>query len=211
MSARALGLIGLLGGLGGAINAALCYMEWPVPVGEGMFAPIFHWHIIPAGALHGSVLVLMAVAFARMLYRRSLPLRLCGAGVAGWLAGWLSWIPLSVSFGEDSFEMTWRTFWPFTSLSEIWQSFEVFGLVTACYCMSLCIRDAQFRGPRFYHLLRGIVSGVAGSLWFWVHSERWYFSLIHGAIWGSLVGFGVWKSIQRGWLPVMQTRGRLKP
>ena len=33
--------------------------------------------------------------------------------------------------------------------------------------------------------------------------------LLSDTIWGALVGFGVWRSIQRGWLPVDPPRGRL--
>ena len=45
------------------------------------------------------------------------------------------------------------------------------------------------------HLLIGSLSGSLGSLSLWVELQSWwYFSLIHGTIWGALVGFGVWKA-----------------
>jgi hypothetical protein len=49
--------IGITGGIGGAVNALLCYLSFPVPVK----ALGFQWHLIPAGMLHGSILGLCAV------------------------------------------------------------------------------------------------------------------------------------------------------
>ena len=79
LTARALGLVGLLGGSGGAINASLCYANLPVPVGVRGWgnAPIeFIWSIIPAGALHGALLAMMAVGGAWLLRSARVAVRL---------------------------------------------------------------------------------------------------------------------------------------
>jgi hypothetical protein len=36
-------VVGLAGAVGGALNATLCYLEWPEKVHT------FEWHVIPAG------------------------------------------------------------------------------------------------------------------------------------------------------------------
>src|SRR5260370_7243034 len=61
-SIRTSGLLGiaLLGAVGGAINASLCYAEFPVAAG----GEHFKWHVIPAGAMHGPMLAALTVAWA---------------------------------------------------------------------------------------------------------------------------------------------------
>ena len=90
---RGLGLIGLLGSVGGAINAWLCYANFPVPVGSGEKNGNFSWHIIPAGAVHGALLAISTVALAAFLMRRNRFLRWTGIPIVGWFSGWLSLHP----------------------------------------------------------------------------------------------------------------------
>jgi len=66
-------------------------------------------------------------------------------------------------------------------------------LVSLLYYRALTL-GRQLRTPDLRtHQLIASACGVLGSLWFWLDSKPWYLSLLHGAIWGSLVGFGVWR------------------
>jgi hypothetical protein len=56
----------------------------------------------------------------------------------------------------------------------------------------LCCFQKLYNKKLPIQFLMGISSGVLGSLWFWIVYGPWYFSLIHGIIWGSFVGFGLW-------------------
>jgi peptidoglycan/LPS O-acetylase OafA/YrhL len=62
---RTLVAVTLAGGLGGFINAALCFLGWPVEI-KG--AP-FYWHVVPAGFAHGAILALVA-STAELVGRR---------------------------------------------------------------------------------------------------------------------------------------------
>lgn len=191
---RSLGRIAVWGGLGGAINAWLCYAHLPVPImsGGGIFggpSPIeFYWTTIPGGFGHGAILALMSVLLAGRLAAQPLPIRVAAAAAAGWIAGYLSWIVLSTAMllGE------WPDIlvWPLDQ--GWWQPWLHFGLAASLYIAGLSLRP-NWPGPRLVpHLLCGIASGALGSLWWWIMSTPWYFSLIHGTIWGALVGYGVW-------------------
>lgn len=75
IGARALGLVGLLGGLGGAINAWLCYAKLPVPVIgpeiAGASSPIeFSSYVVLGGAGHGALLAFVSVGLAIILWGR---------------------------------------------------------------------------------------------------------------------------------------------
>ena len=181
-----------MGGLGGGINATLCYAKLPAPVSEGMFAPTLQWHIIPAGALRGALLALIAVSVAGRLWTASTCVRWLVLPVIGWVAGWLSWIPIQLSCVPESWLKV--LVWPFngSGLEALWGLLQYFGGVSLLYYFLLNICQ-QFSEERWWrHVLLGCASGVLGSLGFWMPSGRWYFSLIHGAIWGALVGYGVW-------------------
>lgn len=181
---RSLGLIGLLGGLGGAINAWMCYANLP-PWGAGLR---FEWHVIPAGWAHGALLAVLSIGPATLLRARHLPIRLLWIPIGGWLSGWISWIPLSFSTGYLSFDMlnpSWETWW--------WP-YYAFGLVGVLYYFFLTICRQLDSKKLLRHVLMGTISGAMGTLWWWISAQPWYFSLIHGTIWGTLVGFGVWKA-----------------
>ena len=194
LTARSFGRIAVFGALGGAINAWLCYAQLPVPIMSegGMLSgpsPLdFTWTTIPGGAGHGAILALLAVMLATRLARHPLPIRIAASAAAGWVAGWLSWIVLS--FGMQIAEWPETLVWPFRQ--EWWGPWLQFGLVTAIYTAALSLRSGWPGARLVPHLLCGIVSGVAGSLWWWIMSKPWYFSIIHGTIWGALVGYAAW-------------------
>lgn len=186
--------VGLFGALGGATNAYLCYARLPVPV-EGN--PAFAWHVIPAGAVHGGALALGAFALAALLSQQPLRLRLAAAPLVGWMAGFVSWIPLN----RSAFDEPWSksATWPF---HEGWSGailgpFMYFGLVTLLYylCLVLFCGRARSLGA---HVLYGGTAAFLGSLWWWSSMEPWYFSFLHGGIWGAFVGTGVWTAQRRG-------------
>ena len=206
MTWRSLGLIGLLGGLGGAINAGLCYLQLPVPVSTtgsffpwlagGTHAMQFSWGIIPAGMLHGGLLAVVSTGFASWLIRRGRLTQWAGVPLVGWVAGWLSWIPvqLYVSLADRGELLTRRDSlvakmidavrWPFTgqAAERLVGPYSFFGFVgLLCYvCWVPC---RQWRSATLgAHVLVTSCSGCLGSLWWWSHWRPWYFSLLHGAI-----------------------------
>ena len=176
----------VLGGIGGAINASLCYLKIPtsVPNSEG----VFKWHLIPAGACHGALLALVTLAMASLLYERRPLAQWLGLPIAGYLSGLASWLPLGVSlnFGWSPYR-EW-------SLKTLWWPYAYFGLVGVGYyfCLVLLKRLTDVR--LFLHIGIGILSGILGSLWWWIGWKPWYFSAIQGSIWGTCVGFGLWRS-----------------
>ena len=42
------------------------------------------------------------------------------------------------------------------------------------------------------HVMYAAAAGFLGSVWWWTEVGPWYFSAIHGAIWGALVGVAAW-------------------
>ena len=194
-TARSLGFIGAMGGIGGAINASLCYAGWPVAPGEN---PGFAWHIIPAGGAHGALLALVAAGCASALWNQRAWVRWAAVPVVGWLSSWLSWIPLQLSLFAPTPDrgILKVLLWPFDGdVKEIvfglWQYFGLVGML--CFAGLQLLRRAS-PNPRWVFLAVGIASGCLGSLWWWIEMKPWYFSLLHGTIWGSLVGFGIWTS-----------------
>ena len=199
--AKTLGRAALLGGLGGGLNAFWCLAKFPVAVSGGTD---FLWTIVPAGACHGALLTVLTVGIARAMHWRPAIQRWIGVPLVGWLAGWLSFIPISLYMqsltsnsidpGLSAREIV-RALWPFEwSVGSLWSPYASFGLVAALYDFLLVVLR-QLRSPRLSrHLLMGGISGALGSLWWWCIYKPWYLSLLHGAVWGTLVGFGVWKS-----------------
>ena len=180
--------VGACGALGGATNAWLCYAQLPVAAaGNASFA----WHVVPAGAVHGGLLAVFAFGVYGLFSKRSLGTRLLVALPLAWIAGVASWIPLNRSAFDEPWSKSLT--WPF---HESWSAavvapFQYFGLVAGLYylLLALCCSRQRSLGA---HLLYGIASGALGSLWWWISAEPWYFSLLHGAIWGTLVGIGAW-------------------
>lgn len=189
-----LGQIVCLGGTGGAINAWLCYMQWPVPAADNVDFPL---HVIPAGAGHGALLALVAVGAAMLLCQHRLWLRFAALAVVGWLSGFLSWMPLNASLNlEWPEEFPWDQFFE-PGISLLTWPFLYFGFVgLACYFALGVCRGLRLRKPE-HHVALGSVSGTLGSLYWWIAWTPWYFSLIHGSIWGGLVGYGIWRALRR--------------
>jgi hypothetical protein len=186
VSRRAMLLLALLGGAAGAINAWLCLVQLPVPI-KGID---FRWVIVPGGAVHGAVLAIVPVWVGLVVSNCRSVLRILLAAPIGWMAGYLSWIPLDRwAIGES-----WRNSLLWLSRLDsgpgvIWAPFAYFGLVSALLFL-LRIRVGAVGGV-VRQVSCATVAGVMGSLWFWIDSEPWYFAPIHGTIWGVLVGLGL--------------------
>lgn len=186
--------VGALGAVGGAINAWLCYAQFPVAAATNAD---FHWHVVPAGAVHGGLLAAFALGGGSLLLNRSLGERLLAAPLLAWIAGVTSWIPLN----RSAFDEPWlkSLTWPFHqgwSLAAI-GPFQYFGLVAGFYYVLLTLYASRHRRLSAHVLYAG-ASGTLGSLWWWITVEPWYFSLFHGAIWGTLVGTGAWVRSRAG-------------
>ena len=188
LNTRKILLPALGGGIGGALNALLCYVKIP-DVGA------FEWHIIPAGALHGALLALIPSMMAMLLLRQKLWIRLTGAPVAGYVAGWLSYIPLELSL---STEKKLSILWWVLSQSEsrfhiITDPFMIFGFVSLTYYFGLAALKFFKKQSLSAQIILAMSSGILGSLSWWCSmSSFWYISFFHGTIWGILTGFGMW-------------------
>jgi hypothetical protein len=179
------------GGLAGTANAWLCYVGIPIPVDPHVG---FKWHVIPAGAAHGALLATFAFGAATLVRAWPLPKRLAAALPLGWLTGYASWLPLNRSL-DPSWNASWSTtlLWPFAQpdpwMQALWVPFVYFGLVAVLYYLWLTIRGWK-AGPLWASVASSCAAGTLGSLWFWIIFGRWYFSVIHGVLWGVLVGVG---------------------
>ena len=183
--------VALAGGAGGAVNATLCYLKLPVPVQESAQAATFDWHIIPAGFVHGALLALVAMAAFQAAKGRSRALAWSATPVVAWLAGYVSWIPLAISISSDSL---WRVLmWPVEEgrlSSTLLGPLQGFGGVAGLLYLSLLLAGrAAERRP--IAIVLASLAGALGSLWWWNEWETWYFSLLHGGIWGCLVGLAL--------------------
>ncbi len=178
--------IAIAGALGGGLDAAACLLGWPVPVKEP--AAAFRAHVVPAGALHGAVLALVPVLGVRAtLGARSL-LRWSAMVAVGWIGGYLTWIPLDMSVLGRSLPQAIA--WPGLARPSLvdlaWMPFLFFGGVSGLLYGSLLLGTAETSRRR--RMATAAAAGVLGSLWWWVEWRPWYFALLHGAVWGGLVG-----------------------
>jgi hypothetical protein len=178
------GKIGGAGAMAGAINGCLCLINFPVPV-EGISG--FSWIVVPEGAYHGFVLAIVPyLAFLALPHPR-LFIRLLLGPLVAWFAGYISWMPFS---GLEVFhDWVWAFTWPFNppKVDSLWLPLFMFGLVSGGVYFFLTSRAA--RQPIAWRVLAIPCSGILGSLWFWSDIGNWYFALIHGSIWGGLVGW----------------------
>jgi hypothetical protein len=196
--------VGLCGAGGGAINAWLCYTGLPVAIEE---APDFRWHVIPAGAIHGGLLAAVAFGVGQALWARSVRTRMAAALPLAWMAGYVSWIPLNWS----AFDRPWAESlnWPFESR---WSELPLgllqqFGFVALFYYAAVAMRLVDERRLSL-HVAGASAAGILGSLWWWTAMEVWYFSLLHGAIWGTCVGVGAWAVVVGAGPPAPSRRDR---
>jgi len=83
-------------------------------------------------------------------------------------------------------------------LNELWTIVCFFGLVGSIYYSLLCVFQLLYIKKLLNHLIMGVASGIIGSLQFWIiyGDGLWYFSLLHGTIWGSFVGYGIWVNVR---------------
>jgi hypothetical protein len=107
----------------------------------------------------------------------------------GWVAGYLSWIPLD----RWALDEPWgrSLLWPFQEepwFGVTWTPFAYFGMVAALFFLCLCIWGRK--PSRVTQVACASGAGVFGSLWFWFEFQPWYFAAIHGTLWGLLVGWG---------------------
>ena len=181
--------VGLAGGLGGATNAALCYLSLPVRVEDS--AAKVQWHIVPAGFAHGAALALVAVGAALLVRPLSRALSCLVALAVGWMAGYVSAIPLHLSAFDKSLvdALVWP--WQETSLlTSTWSPFAYFGGVGTLVYAWLRSRRYPWGGAGV-EMLALSVAAALGSLWWWTQWGPSYFSLLHGAIWGIPVGWAL--------------------
>jgi hypothetical protein len=181
---NAIVVVSVLGAAAGAANAWLCLSRIPEPVHDN---PSFGWLTVPAGALHGAMLAVIPVAAHFAVFGWRLVSRCALAIPVGWLAGYLSWIPLHRWVIDEP----WRKslLWPFegdSGLGVAWSPFAYFGIVSGLYflCLSIFARRRSWA----VQVACATGAGVLGSLWFWSEFQPWYFAAIHGTIWGVLVG-----------------------
>ena len=181
--------VSLYGAIGGMLNACLCYAGLPIPVQERSAS--FHWHIIPAGLAHGSLLAIVATGSALLVARRDWALRWAAVPLVGWLGGYLSWIPLDLSaFGNPlSKALAWPVFSSNAIQSLLLAPFFYFGVVSALLYAWLLKRRSST--PRWGDMAAASCAGAVGSLWWWSQWGPWYFSLLHGGVWGCCVGWAV--------------------
>ena len=183
--------IAVAGGLGGGVNATLCYLGLPVPIQDT--AVHLHWHVIPAGCAHGALLALVAAAAFHFAERLGAAVQWGGALVVAWFGGYLAWIPLDLSTSVR--DPVQSLVWPAGGGSSIWSMLWIpvgyFGVVAGLLYASLLV--ARRSADRRWMFLGAIVAGTLGSLWWWISWGPWYFSILHGSIWGSLVGLALTK------------------
>ena len=172
----------LFGGLGGLINASLCYWRLPVRVED------FQWHIIPAGFFHGALLVGLTVVGAAFFSKRGHLWRIIGAVATGYVVGWITWIPIRFSI-TDAIQLK-SVWWPVDvdDLGLLWAPLETFGFVSLLLYLWL-VYGARYNRA----ILIVIFCASLGSLWFWIEWKHWYLCLLHGAIWGGLVAIAMKK------------------
>ena len=191
---KALLLVTCLGAIGGAVNAWLCVARIPEPIHD---SPGLGWLTVPAGAAHGAllgvlpVLGILVASGWRPIYRLLLVVPV------GWLAGYVSWIPLDRWALDEPWEKS--LLWPFQGepwFGVTWTPFAYFGTVAALFFLCLCIWGS--RQSRVTQAACASGAGVAGSLWFWLEFQPWYFAAIHGTVWGLLVGWGVFQTNRAG-------------
>ncbi len=205
MGTRAEVRVGLCGALGGATNAWLCFARIPAAVKDD---PHFAWHVVPAGALHGGFLAGIAFSLGIALSTRSLRARLIAALPLAWVAGFVSWIPLNRSAFDEPWlkSLTWPLHdgWGASMLGPL----QYFGFVALFYYAAVTFYLVRARSL-ILHMAFASVAGILGSLWWWSAMEPWYFSVLHGAIWGTFVGIGAWTGL--GGRGPFASVGALKP
>jgi hypothetical protein len=197
----------ILAGLASGINAWWCFAGFPVRImgEEKLFFDwklFFEWQIIPMGAIHGAIISLLIIGSSIALFKKNKILTIIFTPFIGYITGFYSYAPLMWGIApSEKFE--WSFFWNIfvidlnrsASFYDLYAPYSIFGLVASIYYLFLCVFQLLNNKKLLYQLIIGIASGILGSLWFWIefsNAEFWYFSLLHGTIWGVFVGYGIW-------------------
>lgn len=179
----------LFGATGGFLNGLLLWLQVPEKVVD--FKP----EILACGALHGAILAACGIAAANVALRHP---RLCPLIwlAAGYVAGWLSWVPTHWLVADNP--LIKALVWPLTldkPLEVAWRPLQHFGLVALLLAAALTLAPPALMRRGLAPRGLAIAAGVLGSLWFWGlfqdHARLGYFALLHGTIWGLLVGAGI--------------------
>ena len=72
-----------------------------------------------------------------------------------------------------------------------------FGLVASLACLAWGSARLITSRHLVLQMAVGSIAGILGSLWWWSSWEASSYSLLHGTIWGCLVGLGVWQAGRR--------------
>lgn len=179
----------LFGGIGGLLNALLLWLQVPEKVAD------FRMVILPCGAFHGAVLACCAVLAANVA-RRAGRMKLLAWLAAGYVGGWISWIPSHHLLADHP--LIKSLLWPFqigSATDAAWRPFQYFGLVSLILAATLSLMPSAPRRAALGFRMAGVTAGILGSLWFWSLMEshaRWaYLSMVHGSIWGLVVGAAI--------------------
>jgi hypothetical protein len=215
ISVRSLGLIGLLGGLGGALawsgsdmlrNGITGWFEW---LFKDPRSAEPSWVITVVGATQGALLALLSAGWVARLSRYQPVVRWVGAPLVGWSSGWVSYIPVEFYFGTEATavdNVREAIFWPFRvdvgfsfpvqPLYGFLAPFFAFGFVALLFHV-LYSYDRSRRMKLWWNVLVGFLSGLIGPVFVGGFTKySLLFGVLYGTSWGSLVGFGVWKSQQ---------------
>lgn len=157
-SVHPMGLIGLLGGLGGMINAWLYYTRlvrlayaqfygrasfpstvkglflWPGSLDMNIHG--VSWVMIPAGAIYGGLLALSTAYLVTLLWKRKLIVRCSALPFVGTVTGWIGCLGLwsayaELGHGHLGMTVLWR-FW-FWNTEMVIAPYLTLGLVGVIY------------------------------------------------------------------------------
>ncbi len=176
-------LVSFFGGLGGLINALWSYLAF-------IKDDILQWHILIAGLFHGALIAFFVFFYQQLFIRKKIILKYMNALPFSWIAGYISYFPLALSISPSNFlSDVYLTF----SLEYLYWPLQSFGLVVGVFAILALIFDKKLVTHRIILIPVGIVSGILGSLWFWlsINKSFWHFSVFHGSIWGILTGLGL--------------------
>ena len=193
-------IIGLFGGIGGFINMSLSYFKFTPTSLLGIYpSEEYDLWLLLGGFIHGFTLAFVAIFFSALFFNKSSWARIFVWPFVGWFSGWVSMIPVFMDHIDGSFsqkllvaaQFPWglsKTPWDFI-LGPFW----TFGGVAFLLFGGLSFFWA-FRSEKIFPLLlTTALSGILGSIFIFSWQLDWYISLIHGTIWGLLVGFGLLK------------------
>lgn len=171
------------GAVGGALNALHALYA---------FRENLAWHIVPAGMVHGALLAGLSIFCARWVASQRLALRLTMPAVEGYFIGYVTFLPIALS---AHFDLSF--FWFGQEDQALYWPWWAFGLVASLACLAWGSARLITSRHAIAHMAAGSGAGVLGSLWWWSSWEDSPYSLLHGTIWGCLVGLGVWQAGRR--------------